>query len=138
MDALFVSTCTRASATAYALAKLHRRREAPTVIGGPHARSFPNDCRRFFDLAVHDCDRALIDHILRGAFDRSQEISGGRELTEIPSVEERRPHTLKASPTEKRPPYAANIELLSSVGCPCTCDFCVDWDRPYIPTAATC
>jgi radical SAM superfamily enzyme YgiQ (UPF0313 family) len=135
LDVLFVSTYTHASATAYALARLHRGRGALTAIGGPHARSFPNDCLRFFDLVVHDCDRALVDDILRGAFDRGQQIGSGRALTEIPSVEERVPHILKASLTEGRPPYAANIGLLSSVGCPYTCDFCVDWDKPYIPIA---
>jgi len=41
LDVLFVSTYTHASATAYALARLHGRRGALTVIGGPHARSFP-------------------------------------------------------------------------------------------------
>ena len=135
LDVLFVSTYTHASATAYALARLHRRRGALTVIGGPHARSFPKDCLRFFDLVVHDCDRALIEEIVRGDLDRGRQISSGRALTEIPSVEERVPHILKASLTEGRPPYAANIGLLSSVGCPYTCDFCVDWDKPYISIA---
>src|SRR5262249_1718554 len=124
-----------ASATACALARLYRRRGALTVIGGPHARSFPNDCLRFFDWAVHDCDKDLVGDILRGAFDRNQVLSSGRTLTEIPSVEERLPHILKSSLTEGRTPFAANIALLSSVGCPYTCDFCVDWNRPYISIA---
>jgi radical SAM superfamily enzyme YgiQ (UPF0313 family) len=135
LDVLFVSTYTHASTTACALARLHGGRGALTVIGGPHARSFPKDCLRFFDLAVHDCDKNLIDDILRGAFDRGQVVSSGRSLTEIPTVEERLPHLLTASLTEGRPPYAANIGLLSSVGCPYTCNFCVDWDRPYISIA---
>ncbi len=135
LDVLFVSTYTHASATACALARIHRRHGALTVIGGPHARSFPNDCLRFFDLVVQDCDRGLIDDVLRGAFDRNQVISSGRALTEIPTVEERLPHILKSSLTEGRPPYAANIGLLSSVGCPYDCDFCVDWDKPYISIA---
>ena len=135
LDVLFVSTYTHASAVACALARVHRLRGALTVIGGPHARSFPNDCLRFFDLAVLDCDRGLIDDILRGAFDRGQVITSGRMLTELPTVEERVPHILKASLTEGRPPYAANIGLLSSVGCPYTCDFCVDWDKPYLSIA---
>jgi radical SAM superfamily enzyme YgiQ (UPF0313 family) len=131
LDVLFVSTYTHASATACALARLHRHRGALTVIGGPHARSFPRDCLRFFDLVVQDCDRVLVDSVLRGTFDRGQAIGSGRMLTEIPTVEERLPHILKASLTEGRPPYAANIGLLSSVGCPYGCDFCVDWDKPY-------
>jgi radical SAM superfamily enzyme YgiQ (UPF0313 family) len=132
LDVLFVSSYTHASATAYALAKVHGRHGALTVIGGPHARSFPNDCLRFFDLAVHDCDRDLVDDILRGSFDRNQVVSSGRMLTEIPGVEERLPHIIKSSLTVGRTPYAANIGLLSSVGCPYTCNFCVDWDSPYM------
>ena len=135
LDVLFVSTYTHASATACALARLHGRRGALTVIGGPHARSYPKDCLRFFDLAVHDCDKELIGNILRGAFDRDQVLSSGRSLTEIPTVEERLPHILKSSLTEGRPPYAANIGLLSSVGCPYTCNFCVDWNSRYISIA---
>lgn len=135
LDVLFVSSYTHASATACALARLHGSRGALTVIGGPHARSFPKDCLRFFDLAVHDCDKEQIKDVLRGAYDRDQVLSSGRALTEIPSVEERLPHILKSSLTEGRPPYAANIGLLSSVGCPYTCNFCVDWDRPYVSIA---
>src|SRR5262245_17668173 len=135
LDVLFVSTYTHASATACALARLYRSRGALTVIGGPHARSFPSDCLRFFDLVVHDCDRTLVEDILRGAFERDQVISSGRMLTEMPTVEERVPHIVKSSVTEGRPPYAANIGLLSSVGCPYTCDFCVDWDKPYVSIA---
>jgi hypothetical protein len=135
LDVLFVSTYTHASATACALARLHGSRGALTVIGGPHARSFPHDCLRFFDLAVHDCDKGLIDEILCGSHDRGQVLSSGRMLTEIPTVEERLPHILKSSLTEGRPPIAANIGLLSSVGCPYTCNFCVDWDKPYISIA---
>jgi radical SAM superfamily enzyme YgiQ (UPF0313 family) len=135
LDVLFVSTYTHASAVGCALARVHRLRGALTVIGGPHARSFPNDCLRFFDLAVLDCDRGLVDDILRGAFDRGQVITSGRMLTDLPTVEERVPHILKASLTEGRTPYAANIGLLSSVGCPYTCDFCVDWDKPYVSIA---
>jgi len=135
LDVLFVSTYTHASTTASALARLYGSRGTLTVIGGPHARSFPKDCLRFFDLAVHDCDKELIGDVLSGAYDRDQVISSGRMLTEIPTVEERLPHLLKASLTEGRPPFAANIGLLSSVGCPYTCNFCVDWDKPYISIA---
>ena len=135
LDVLFVSTYTHASATGCALARIHSRRGALTVIGGPHARSFPRDCLRFFDLVVHDCDRKLIRDVLSGSFDRNQVVSSGRVLTEIPTVEERLPHILKASLTDGRPPFAANVGLLSSVGCPYTCNFCVDWDKPYIGIA---
>jgi hypothetical protein len=80
---------------------------------------------------VHECDKALVDEILRGAFERGTTVTSHRTLTEIPSVEERLPDIRRASLTEGRPPLAANVALLSSVGCPYTCGFCVDWNNPY-------
>jgi radical SAM superfamily enzyme YgiQ (UPF0313 family) len=132
LDVLFVSSYTHASTTACALARIHRRRGALTVIGGPHARSFPDDCLRFFDLAIHDCDKELIGDLLRRSFEPGQVLRSGRPQRELPTVEERAPHIIKASVTDGRPPFAANIGVLSSVGCPYDCDFCVDWDRPFV------
>ena len=131
LDVVFLSTYTHASAAAYALAKLFRREDTLTVIGGPHARSFPTDCLRFFDLVVHNCDKTLIQDILRDAFPRRALVSSPRPLTEIPSVEERLPDIIQSSLTEGRRPLASNVPLLSSVGCPYTCNFCLDWNNPY-------
>jgi len=39
------------------------------VIGGPHARAFPQDYLRFFDLVVGDSDEALVGDILDGVDD---------------------------------------------------------------------
>ena len=132
LDVLFVSSYTHASTTACALARIHGGRGALTVIGGPHARSFPDDCLRFFDFAIHDCDKELIGDLLRRSFEPGQVLTSGRPLLELPTVEERAPHIIKASLTDGRTPFAANIGVLSSVGCPYDCDFCVDWDRPFV------
>lgn len=132
LDVVFIATYTQASALAYALAKLYRKGKTLTVIGGPHAKSFPTDCLRFFDFVVKDCDKTLIDDILRGAFDRRSIITSGRPLKEIPSVEERMPEIVSAAFTRGRPVSLSSVPLLSSVGCPYSCDFCVDWDNPYV------
>jgi len=131
LDAVFVSTYTHASAAAYALARLFRRQGTLTVLGGPHARSYPTDALRFFDLVVHQCDRETIADILTGSHDPGTVVSAARALVDIPSVEERLPEILHASLTEGRPPMGANVPLLSSVGCPYTCNFCLDWNNPY-------
>jgi len=135
LDVVFLSTYTHASAAAYALGKLFQQERTLTVIGGPHARSYPTDCLRFFDLVVHDCDKTLIDDILRGSFDPGSLVSSPRPLTDIPSVEERLPDIVHSSLTNGRRPMASNVPLLSSVGCPYTCDFCLDWDNPYAPVS---
>lgn len=60
LDELFVSSYTQASALAYAMARIFRKQGNLTVIGGAHARSFPTDCLRFFDIIVRDCDREKV------------------------------------------------------------------------------
>ncbi len=131
LDVVFVSTYTQSSALAYALAKLYRREGTLTVIGGPHAKSFPADCLRFFDWVVLECDKSVIDDILKGAFDRGSIVTSGRPLREIPSVEERMPEIRASAFAFGRPVRSSMVPLLSSVGCPYTCDFCVDWNNPY-------
>lgn len=132
LDFVFISTYTQASALAYALAKLYRKENTLTVIGGPHARSFPMDCLRFFDLVVHDCDKSLISDILRSSFDCHTAVTSGQLLQDIPSVEERLPEIVSASFTRGRPTMLSNVGMLSSLGCPYRCDFCVEWNRPYV------
>jgi Radical SAM superfamily len=130
LDVLFIATYTQASALAYALAKLYRKRKTLTIIGGPHAKQFPEDCLRFFDIVVRDCDQALITEILSD-MPRGQILNSGRTLRSLPSVEERMPE-IRASTFFMGKPYPfASIPLLSSVGCPNSCDFCIDWDNPY-------
>jgi radical SAM superfamily enzyme YgiQ (UPF0313 family) len=131
LDVVFFSTYTQSSALAYALAKLYRREGTLTVIGGPHARSFPSDCLRFFDWVVLECDKTLIEEILRGVFDRGSIVTSGRPLRDIPSVEERMPEIAISAFSNGRPVWTSMIPLLSSVGCPYACDFCVDWSNDY-------
>ena len=132
LDVLFVSTYSQASALAYALAKVFRGRKTLTVIGGPHAKSFPTDCTRFFDLVVKDCDKSLIEEILSGQFDPPAIVSSNRALTDIPLVAERWQEISAASFPRGRPVRSSVVPLLSSIGCPYRCDFCVDWNNPYV------
>jgi radical SAM superfamily enzyme YgiQ (UPF0313 family) len=131
LDAVFLATYTQASALAYALARLYRSRGALTVLGGPHATSFPTDSLRFFDFVVHDCDKNLIDGILRGDFEPGSVVSSGRILDDVPSVEERMPE-IRIAYFGGKPSPIRNISLLTSLGCPYRCDFCVDWKNDYV------
>ena len=130
LDVLFIATYTQASALAYALAKLYRKRKTLTVIGGPHAKQFSEDCLRFFDVVVRDCDQALIAEILAD-MPRGQILSSGRPLRSLPTVEERMPEIRSSTFLMGKPYPLASIPLLSSIGCPNSCDFCIDWDSPY-------
>lgn len=132
LDVVFISTYTQASALAYALAKLFRKQGILTVIGGPHAKSFPHDCLRFFDLVVQECDKALIDDILRHTFDPPAIVSSGRVLTDFPSVAERMPEIRASAFVRGRPILMSIVPMLASIGCPYRCDFCVDWNTDYV------
>ncbi|MEX2650095.1 MAG: radical SAM protein [Alphaproteobacteria bacterium] len=136
LDVVFVSASTQASALAYALAKLYRRRGTLTVIGGPHAKCFPADCARFFDVTVKRCDRALVADIVAGRVDRGGFVDCGRALRSFPSVEERLPEIATAAFPDGRAGSTSVISLFGSVGCPYTCNFCTDWNSTYVARPA--
>jgi radical SAM superfamily enzyme YgiQ (UPF0313 family) len=129
LDVVFLSTHTRASALTYALAKFYRRQGALTVIGGSHANAFPEDCQRFFDVVVGECDKRLIGEILSD-LPRGVRLTTGRPLRDVPTVEERLPE-LRTAILRNRVHPTPLIGLLASVGCPYQCDFCTDWNNPY-------
>jgi hypothetical protein len=136
LSVLFVSSYTQSSALAYAIAAFFKRKGTLTVIGGPHARSFPTDCARFFDVVVKDCDRELVDDILRRRFDAGTAVSASRPPSEFPSVEERMPEITVSSFYQGKPGPASFVPILSSVGCPYSCNFCVDWNSTYVTVSA--
>jgi hypothetical protein len=130
LDVVFIGAYTRAAPLAYALARLYRRAGTLTVLGGPHAKAFPEDALRFFDVVVGECDKRLVAEILRGR-PRGVRVSSGRPLTDVPSIEERLPEIRTASFHWGRPTRYSVIGVLGSVGCPYRCDFCTDWNRTY-------
>lgn len=104
-----------------------------TVIGGPHATSFPEDAKRFFDFVVLKCNKNLIKELLDGHLGTSGIISSGRTLKEFPLVEERMPEIRKSAFFRGKPIAISIVPLISSIGCPYQCDFCIDWNNHYFP-----
>ena len=129
LDVVFIATYTQASAIAYALGRLYRRAGTRTVIGGPHAKAFPMDCLRFFDLVVRECDQALVADILAGHFDPGSLISSARPFEDVPTVEERMPEIRSSAFFRGIRHGLTTIPMLASMGCPYRCDFCIDWDN---------
>src|SRR5262245_44448578 len=131
LDVVFLSSYTQASALAYALGRLYRRRGTRTVFGGPHAKSFPRDCLRFFDIVVKECDEPLIADILNGTYDPGSIVTSAAPFEELPTVEERMPEIRASAFLAGRRYFASTIPLLASIGCPYDCGFFVDWNNPH-------
>ena len=85
---------------------------------------------RFFDVVVGDCDETLIAEILKDQ-PRGQIVSSGRSLKNIPGVEERLPEIRSSAFVNGRPFFFNTVPLITSTGCPNSCDFCIDWNNPY-------
>ena len=64
-DAVFISAFSRAAQTAYAIASLYRQRGAVTILGGPHARSYPEDAVNYFDYVLGFTHKETVDEVLR-------------------------------------------------------------------------
>ena len=137
LDVVFIAATTQASALAYALARLYQSRGVLVIAGGPHAKAFPEDCSRFFDLTVTRCDRELVADILQQRFDPPSVLDCGRTVTAFPTVEERLPELRVSAFDQGRPMLSSIISVYGSVGCPYSCGFCTDWNSAYVQVPAT-
>jgi hypothetical protein len=64
VDVVFIGAFTEAAQTAYALSNFYRSRGAVTVLGGPHARCYPQDAQSYFDYVVGFTDKQVVGDIL--------------------------------------------------------------------------
>jgi len=64
-DLVFIGTFTQSAQTAYALSNLLRSKGILTVIGGPHARCYPQDAQKYFDYVLGFTDKEIIQQAIR-------------------------------------------------------------------------
>jgi len=132
-DILFVGAFSESAQLAYAISALYQQRGAVTVLGGPHARCYPEDATRYFDYVVGFTDRNVVDEILRDCAPhrpRGITLAAPRQPRQLPGVQARWKfisQTLAKAPTIKIVP------MLASLGCPYTCSFCIDSTVDYQP-----
>ena len=69
LDFVFVSCPTHLSHLAYIVAKFYQGK-AITVLGGPHAKCYPEDALRFFDFVVKRCDKIIIKSLLNKEYSK--------------------------------------------------------------------
>jgi len=133
VDLVFIGAFTEAAFLAYALSNLFRSRGAVTVLGGPHARCYPEDARKYFDYVAGFTDQAVIRDVLRDCSPHRPvglSLAASRQPASLPGVRERWKFI---EPTLRKAPVLKIVPMLGSLGCPYTCSFCIDSVVPYQP-----
>src|SRR5688572_29186834 len=65
VDVVFICSFTQAAFLAYALSNYFRIKGAVTVLGGPHARCYPDDSIKYFDYVLGLTHRSTIREVLK-------------------------------------------------------------------------
>ena len=133
VDLVFIGAFTEAAHTAYALSHLFRARGAVTVLGGPHARCYPQDAVQYFDYVLGFTDKAVIRDVLQDCAAHRPiglHLAARQQPTMLPGVHERWKFI---AATLRKAPCIKIVPMLGSLGCPYTCSFCIDAAVPYQP-----
>lgn len=132
-DVAFIAAFSRSAQTAYAIANLYRKRGVITVLGGPHARSYPEDAAKYFDYVLGFTDRQTLDEVLRELAPNprfGRWLSAPRQPSSLPGMASRWKFI---AATNAKEPFLKIIPMIGSMGCPYTCNFCIDSVVDYRP-----
>src|SRR6266545_6716490 len=90
-DILFIGAFTNAAQTASAISNQYRQRGVVTVLGGPHARCYPEDAARYFDYVLGFTDKAIVEEVLRECAPHrpvGRKLAAPRQPAQLPGVRE--------------------------------------------------
>jgi hypothetical protein len=135
LDLLFIGAFTQSAQLAYALSNLFRQRGAVTVLGGPHARCYPEDARKYFDYVLGFTDQAVVAEVLKDCRPHrpyGAHLAAKTQPVELPTLRQRWKF---AAATLKKAPTIKIVPMIGSLGCPYTCSFCIDSTVDYQPLA---
>ena len=133
VDLVIIGAFTQAAQLSYALSSLFRSRGAVTVLGGPHARCYPQDAQKYFDYVLGFTDKAVLRQVLQECAPHRPvgvRVASARQPLGLPGVEERWKFI---EPTLRKAPLIKMVPMIGSLGCPYTCSFCIDSEVPYQP-----
>jgi hypothetical protein len=131
LDIMFIGAFTEAALLAYAISNRLHSLGVVTVLGGPHARCYPQDAQKHFDYVLGFTDEAVILDVLRDCSRHTPlgvRLSAQAQPSELPGARERWGFI---ESTLKKAPLIKLVPMLASVGCPYTCSFCIDSSVPY-------
>jgi len=131
VDIVFISSFTHAAFLAYSLSNYFRTQGVVTVLGGPHARCYPEDSVKYFDYVMGFTDKSTIIDVLKDCTPQRPEgkqVSATRQPHSLPGVRERWKFI---EPTLAKAPFIKMVPMIGSMGCPYTCSFCIDSVVPY-------
>ncbi len=131
IDLVFICSFTQAAFLAYALSNYFRSKGAVTVLGGPHARCYPDDAVRYFDFVLGLTHRSTVIKVLEDCAPQRPagvHLSARNQPVDFPGMKERWKFI---EPTLRKAPFIKFIPMMGSVGCPYTCSFCIDATVPY-------
>lgn len=132
-DVLFVGAFTEAAQMAYSISAMFRKKGAITILGGPHARCYPDDAVKHFDYVLGFTDQKLVQQILSAPTQHRPtgvQVAARNQPLELPGIRERWKFL---GPTVAKAPTIKMVGMIGSLGCPYTCSFCIDANVPYQP-----
>lgn len=132
IDVLFISAFTRSAQVAYAISNMYQQQGTITVLGGPHARCYPEDSQKYFDYVLGLTDKTVITDLLSdcsrqrpyGVF-----LAAARQPDYLPGVRER--WRFISATLAKAPTRLKIVPMIGSLGCPYSCSFCIDSTVDY-------
>jgi len=131
VDIVFIGAFTESAQTAYSLSNLFQSKGAVTVLGGPHARCYPQDAQKYFDYVVGFTDKSVIKEILQDFSSQKPVglyLSAKKQPESLPGIRERWKFI---DQTLRKAPIIKMVPMIGSLGCPYTCSFCIDSVIPY-------
>ncbi len=133
VDVVFIGSFTHTAQLAYALSNMFQEKGAVTVLGGPHARCFPQDAQQYFNYVLGFTDKEIICDVLNDCTPHRPigvHLSAKQQPAALPGVRERWKFI---EPTLNKALFIRCVPMLNSLGCPYTCNFCIDSVVPYQP-----